>query len=376
MTARSKTAIKAFFETGDVPTQTQFGDLIDSYMDVGTLIDALRITVTQSSHGLAAGDVVRMDGTTYVKAQADSAVNAEVIGVVESSADANTFVLVLEGEVTLSGLTAGALYYLSAGTAGAYTATEPSTTGNISKPVFVALTTTTAKIVSMRGLEVGVSDTVAGSNTQVQFNNSGSFGGAVGLTYNATTRFTTFAAAAITGREQVAKFTVSDVGDDALFIANGTSVAGVMAPVFAGYQDGRDSLFSMSMWGLVSAANDSSDTADFGVIDILCARTSSASDPLNGTLSNLANRKVLTIRKGPTENVMLIDVNGNMRVGTGLPSSKLDVGGDVEIGSSNYFYLGDPSSDTSWRIGISGDDLVFQQRESGVWNTKNTMSGA
>lgn len=33
MTARSKSEIKAFFETGDRPTQTQFSDLVDSYID-------------------------------------------------------------------------------------------------------------------------------------------------------------------------------------------------------------------------------------------------------------------------------------------------------------------------------------------------------
>lgn len=33
MTASNKTTIKAFFETGDKPTQSQFGDLIDSYVN-------------------------------------------------------------------------------------------------------------------------------------------------------------------------------------------------------------------------------------------------------------------------------------------------------------------------------------------------------
>lgn len=37
MTAQSKTVIKSYFETGDYPTQSQFGDLIDSYQDVNTL---------------------------------------------------------------------------------------------------------------------------------------------------------------------------------------------------------------------------------------------------------------------------------------------------------------------------------------------------
>ena len=50
MTARAKSAIKAFFETGDVPTQTQFADLIDSYQDVSALLTAIAgLTPTDSN---------------------------------------------------------------------------------------------------------------------------------------------------------------------------------------------------------------------------------------------------------------------------------------------------------------------------------------
>lgn len=37
MTAQNKATIKSYFETGDRPTQAQFGDFIDSYLDVGTV---------------------------------------------------------------------------------------------------------------------------------------------------------------------------------------------------------------------------------------------------------------------------------------------------------------------------------------------------
>ena len=120
------------------------------------------VSVTQSSHGFVAGDVLRYNGTAYVKAQADSAANAEVIGIVSAVADANTFTLLTGGQVTgLSGLTAGEVYFLSAATAGAMTVTEPSTTGQISKPIFIAVSTTAGIFYNMRGSQVGSAATVA-----------------------------------------------------------------------------------------------------------------------------------------------------------------------------------------------------------------------
>lgn len=81
-----------------------------------------------------------------------------------------------------------------------------------------------------------------------------------------------------------------------------------------------------------------------------------------------------------TDNVatvlMVIENAGDVGIGEADPSSKLDVGGDVEINSSNAFYLGDPGTDGTWRIIRSGDDLLMQQREAGTYNTKQTISGA
>jgi hypothetical protein len=42
----------------------------------------------------------------------------------------------------------------------------------------------------------------------------------------------------------------------------------------------------------------------------------------------------------------------------------------------SILYLGDSTSDGSWRFTASGDNLLIQQRESGTWNTKSTISGA
>jgi len=51
-------------------------------------------------------------------------------------------------------LTAGATYYLDPDTAGALTATEPSTPGDVSKPVLIATGTTDGIFVNLRGTVV------------------------------------------------------------------------------------------------------------------------------------------------------------------------------------------------------------------------------
>lgn len=112
--------------------------------------------VTQTGHGLSVGDVVIFDGTDYVAAQADSAANAEVVGIVSVVADADNFTLQMGGHVTgLTGLTAGMVYFLSESTPGALTATEPTAAGEISKPLLIADSTTSGYFFNFRGLVIG-----------------------------------------------------------------------------------------------------------------------------------------------------------------------------------------------------------------------------
>jgi hypothetical protein len=105
------------------------------------------------AHGFTAGELVRLSGTsTYDEAQADSAANAEVVGIVSAVADVDNFTLTTSGYVSgLSGLTANTMYFLSPSTAGLLTATEPSTVGQISKPCFYADTTTSGYFINYRG---------------------------------------------------------------------------------------------------------------------------------------------------------------------------------------------------------------------------------
>lgn len=52
---------------------------------------------------------------------------------------------------------------------------------------------------------------------------------------------------------------------------------------------------------------------------------------------------------------------------------------ETQINNNNPFinsviYLGDSSTDGSWRIVVSGNTLSIQRRESGVWNEKNNFA--
>ena len=116
------------------------------------------IAVTQSSHGFSVGEALKSSGSNgaYAKAQADSAANAEVVGIVTVVTDTNNFTLTLSGMITVAGAvpneTAGTALFLSASTAGALTATEPSTSGQISKPVAIVTTANAEMIlVTYRG---------------------------------------------------------------------------------------------------------------------------------------------------------------------------------------------------------------------------------
>lgn len=126
--------------------------------------------ITQASHGFTAGQSLALSGTTYVTAKADSVSNAEVVGIISSIVNTNVFQLTTNGKVTgLSGLTAGTVYFLDPTTAGALTATIPSTNGQVIKPLLVADSTTSGYFTNMRGQQIAAtkSITLAGIGTLV-----------------------------------------------------------------------------------------------------------------------------------------------------------------------------------------------------------------
>lgn len=107
-------------------------------------VTRIQRTITQASHGFSAGQAVYDSNGTWTLCDADALATSFVRGVIES-ATTNTFVLVSAGPITLSGLTAGTAYYLSQ-TAGALTATPPSSAATYVVPVMFTGSTTQAYV--------------------------------------------------------------------------------------------------------------------------------------------------------------------------------------------------------------------------------------
>jgi len=111
--------------------------------------DATRLSeiILQPGHGFAVGDVVRADPVNpgeYILAQADTAENAEAVGIVETVAG-DSFDLVYQGRVDISAVAwtdlpftaPGEVWFLSNTVAGELTKTPPSTAGTVIKAMLV-----------------------------------------------------------------------------------------------------------------------------------------------------------------------------------------------------------------------------------------------
>lgn len=153
--------------------------------------------IYQETHNLETGDWVRINGSgDFVKAQANSAENAECVGVVSQKIDDDYFILQMLDYVDLTGVTyatvgpdaftPGAIYFLDESNDGDITATEPTDTNEVSKPMFVALTVSTGYILHYRGVVADSSSgggggggtwqeidnyTITGTETNIDFDN-------------------------------------------------------------------------------------------------------------------------------------------------------------------------------------------------------------
>ena len=140
---------------------------------------SIRTIKTQAGHGFSSGTVVRyvlnsVDGVTgdFQLARADSVVNAETVGVVES-VNGNQFTIVYQGEIDTAsfiandggiiGLTGSDVWFLDAGVSGGLTAAAPTSAGSVVKPVITLVSGSS----DGRGLVTNYVGTVVGGENTV-----------------------------------------------------------------------------------------------------------------------------------------------------------------------------------------------------------------
>lgn len=114
MTAISKTSVKAYFETGDFPSQAQFEDLIDSYQNFSSALDDYIASVSGQPSGL----FVTTNGTNGVTS-------------VSAGAARTTLGLATTSDVEFNTITVSAVSSKSAVFSGAVTIASANITGNI-----------------------------------------------------------------------------------------------------------------------------------------------------------------------------------------------------------------------------------------------------
>lgn len=155
----------------------------------GSTGESLETAVNQTTHGFAVGNVLYHNGTSYALADASAIATAEVVGIVSAVADVDNFTLTTGGRITgLSGLTAGEAHFLSE-TAGAITATAPTTIGAIVKPILVADSATTGYVFNMRGDLI----TAGNDSYRQSFTNGDLTAGVLTVTHNLNQQYNTVA---------------------------------------------------------------------------------------------------------------------------------------------------------------------------------------
>ncbi len=175
-------------------------------------------------------------------------------------------------------------------------------------------------------------------------------GGNVGVgTASPTTKLHILQSGSVDTRESLVKMQVSDAGNDAFFISNGTVNNNVFWPAFAGYGESTTRA-GLQFIAYTTASADTSDSSDRGLINFEALRTSSPTDPGNGTFSAIQNRKLFTFSTftGP---IITIMPTNRVGIGTVLPTAKLHVSGTV---SESLFLVSSPTASAAFFVSGSG----------------------
>lgn len=146
-------------------SRTQLLTAIQSHISgsVDSVSPTVLKTITQNSHGYLKGQALYFNGTSWLKAKADSLSTSWNVGLVFEVVSTNVFKLLLLGYIDgLSGLTPGVTHYLSTTVAGAMQAVAPSVDGQVRKALLIAESATAGFYFNFNPTVVGSGDSTDG----------------------------------------------------------------------------------------------------------------------------------------------------------------------------------------------------------------------
>lgn len=159
--------------SGNILSGLSFGGKVAFNGEVVVPNMSFKITgITSGTPGYTFGNIIRLDGTGYTLAKANSADNAEALGVL-SALNSTYSVVTVSGRITgnfntVAGgtLSSGCIYFIDPTNAGKITTTEPVTVGQVSKPMIMGVSDNVGLVVQYRGNYLSGSSTlgVSGNN--------------------------------------------------------------------------------------------------------------------------------------------------------------------------------------------------------------------
>jgi hypothetical protein len=153
------------------------------------IVGELEININQVAHGFAVGDVIKSSGASndFDLAQADSPVNAEVVGIVASVSDVNNFAYISSAVNLATAATpvgvAGQAVWLDPAVAGGMTVTKPTTNGQVTRPLGTIIESGVSMYFDCSGLAEELTAAGSLSNYRVFQSGGGGGGGSVSATF-------------------------------------------------------------------------------------------------------------------------------------------------------------------------------------------------